>query len=427
MAINRIWHDKVKIFLNTGGKGVRLRPLTYDLPKPMIPVAGKPVLHHLIDWGKSYGINEFVFLNGYLFEKIEEYFGDGSKLGVKIHHSNEPKPLGTAGPLKFAQKHVDGTFVLIQGDVICKVDIKKMIEYHKQKGGLITIFLHESDHPEDSDVIDLAEDGTVRKVIHKPGNRDFGCLTNAGLFVIEPKILDYIKEGEKLTMEKELYPRLMEAGEKIVGYVSDDYIKDMGTADRLETVEDYLEPKKAAFIDKDGVICVDKQWMFKMSDFEFYPGSVEALQKLSRSDWKIIIVTNAPQVGRGICTKEQYEAYKDEMLAMFEEKGIHIDKLIYCPHHPRAGKGEYLIECDCRKPKPGMILSGANALGIDLSQSYMVGDRRGDMNAGRAAGCKTILVQTGEGGQGGDTDFDAKPDVTVKNLLEAVDHLLNKA
>ena len=231
----------MKLFINTGGKGVRLRPLTYELPKPMIMLNDKPVLHHIIDWGKKHGFTEFIFLNGYLHELIEGYFRNGEKFGVKIYHSNEPEPLGSAGPMKFAEKFIDSTFALVQGDVYCDIDIKKMIEFHKKNNGIMTILLHTSDHPEDSDVIQIDENNVVKNVIHKPGNRNFGNLTNAGLFIVEPKVLEYIRDGEKLDIEKDLYPRLIKAAERIIAYIDNEgYIKDMGTIERFKKIEAYL-------------------------------------------------------------------------------------------------------------------------------------------------------------------------------------------
>src|SRR3989344_5438109 len=123
----------MKLFINTGGKGERLYPLTRDIPKPMVPIAGKPVLHHLIDWARYNGISEIVMMNGYKAEHIINYFKDGAHLGIPIKHSNEQYHLGSGGPIKFAHKHIDDTFVYISGDHICDVNLKKMIQFHKDK------------------------------------------------------------------------------------------------------------------------------------------------------------------------------------------------------------------------------------------------------------------------------------------------------
>jgi len=184
----------MKLFINTGGKGERIRLLTYlstdDLPKPMVEICGKPVLHHLVDWAKSNEINEIVMMNGYKHEKIMEYFGDGSKFGVKISYSNEPHALGSGGPLKFAKNHIDGRLIHISGDHLCDINLKKMIEFHEKNNSQITVLAHKSSHPQDSDILNIDENGKVKRFISKhDDHNDAGDLTNAGLAIIEPEII----------------------------------------------------------------------------------------------------------------------------------------------------------------------------------------------------------------------------------------------
>jgi len=416
----------MKLFINTGGKGTRLYPLTYNIPKPMIPVNGKPVLEHLVDWGKKNGINEFVFLNGHLHHMIEDYFKDGREFGVKIVHSNEPKPLGSGGPIKYAEKYIDGPFVLIMGDTICRVDLKKMMEAHTKaakEGAIMTIFLHESEHAHDSDVIKINENNRVIKFISKTADHtNAGILTNAGLAIVEPRILEFI-DKESFAFETYLYPKLLEANEFIYGYVSKDYIKDMGTVDRLQKVESYLlnesAKAKAIFLDRDGVINESVEFLYKEKDLKFIESAIDGLQQLSNTDYLLIMVTNQPAIGRGVCTEEEYKKFEKYYLERLREKGIRINDVFYCPHHPTAGIGEYKKDCECRKPKAGLLMKANEKYNIDIKKSFIIGDSRSDIKAGAAAGCKTILVQTGNGGKGGNTDLDIKPDYTVKDLKEA--------
>ena len=208
----------------------------------MLPVAGKPVLEHLVLWAKSNGINQIVMLNGFLHQSIEDHFGDGHNFGLQITHSNEPRPLGSGGSVKDAMKHVTETFLLISGDLICKVNLAKLIASHTAaEGAIITALVHESDHPEDSDVLQVDDRGrAVRFVSKKDDHSGAGNLSNAGLFVIEPRIIDFMKE-DKFTFETYLFPRLLAAGEYFNTYFSDEYIKDMGTPDRLTKVKDDLK------------------------------------------------------------------------------------------------------------------------------------------------------------------------------------------
>lgn len=237
--------NKLKIFINTGGKGERLYPLTKDIPKPLVAICGKPVLHHLVDWAKSYGINDIVLMNGHMAEKIIEYFGDGSKFAVNIIHSNEPYPLGSGGPLKFARKYIDGRFVHISGDQLCDIDLKKMLEFHEKNNSQITVLVHKSTHPYDSDVIDIDENGNVLRFISKHDDHTgAGDLTNAGLAIIEPEILDLMEE-EVFNFENYLYPILLKKNISFYAYNTDEFIHDMGTVERLKKCEDYLNDKIA--------------------------------------------------------------------------------------------------------------------------------------------------------------------------------------
>ena len=422
----------MKIFINTGGKGTRLHPLTYNIPKPMVPVGGKPVLAHLVDWGKQNGANEFVFLNGHLHRMIEDYFKNGEKFGVKIVHSNEPKPLGSGGPIKYAEKHIDGPFALINGDSICRVDLKKMTEVHNKAvkaGAIMTVFLHESDHARDSDVLKIDENNRVIKFISKHDDHtDAGNLTNAGLAIIEPRVLKYA-DKENFTFETYLYPKLLKAGEFIYGYVSNDYLKDMGTIERLKKVESYLLSEsaktKAVFLDRDGVINESVEFLCEEKDLKFSQSALDGLKQLSKTDYLLIIVTNQPAIARGVCAEEEYKKFEKYYLERLREDGIRIDDVFYCPHHPTAGKGEYKTECDCRKPKPGLLAKANEKYNIDFSKSFIIGDSRSDIKAGAAAGCKTILVQTGNAGQGGNTELDVKSDYVAKDLGEAVKIILS--
>lgn len=236
----------MKLFINTGGKGVRLGGLTHDIPKPMLRLADRPVLEHTVLWAKENGINEIVMLNGFLHEEIEKYFCDGGGFGVKITHSNEPGPLGSGGCVKYGMKHAGGTFVLISGDVICRVDLKKMLASHREAGdAIMTVFLHESDHPHDSDVLQTDSNGRVVKFIgRKDDHTGAGSLANAGLFVIEPRVIDFM-EDDVFTFETYLFPRFLAANEYVNAYVTDEYIKDMGTPERLARVEEYLRNEQS--------------------------------------------------------------------------------------------------------------------------------------------------------------------------------------
>jgi D-sedoheptulose 7-phosphate isomerase len=230
--------QSLKLFINSGGKGERLYPLTLDMPKPMIKVKGKPLLHHLVEWAKKYNISEVVMMNGYKAEKVIEYFGSGENFGIPIKHSNEPSPLGSGGPLKFAEKSVDNTFVYISGDLICEVDLDKMLDFHRKNKADATIFLHKSSHPQDSDILTVDENGKVIKFISKHEEHiNAGDLGNAGLVIMEPRVLN-LMDSDVFNFENDFYPKMLNRNFKVMGYVSDELILDIGTPERLSLIEE---------------------------------------------------------------------------------------------------------------------------------------------------------------------------------------------
>jgi NDP-sugar pyrophosphorylase family protein len=234
----------MKLFINTGGKGERLYPLTKDIPKPLVNICGKPVLQHLIDWAQLYGIREVIFMNGHLAEKIIEYFKDGSEFGLKIFHSTESYPLGSGGALKYARKFVTERFTYISGDILCQIDLKKMELFHEKNNSDITAFVHKSSHPKDSDILQIDENGKVIKFVSKhEDHTNAGELSNSGLCIIEPEILN-LMEKNIFNFENYLFPRILENNKRFFAYYSEEFISDMGTFKRLKKCEEYLRSKQ---------------------------------------------------------------------------------------------------------------------------------------------------------------------------------------
>jgi len=186
--------------------------------------------------------------------------------------------------------------------------------------------------------------------------------------------------------------------------------------------------KKAVFLDRDGTINEQRGLVTKKEDIEIIPNVVEAIRLLN-NDFHIIIITNQPQVARGLCTEEDVKKIHSLLIGKLEEKGAKIDDIFYCPHHPEQHNDvpdnakKYRIECDCRKPKTGMIKEAAKKFDLDLKECYMIGDQTRDVKAGKDAGCKSILVKTGFGGEDG--KFDATPDLVCSDLLEAAKKIVD--
>lgn len=232
---------KAKIL--AAGKGTRVREVSDELPKVLMPLAGKPMIVWNIELCKKYGIEDIAISTRYMADKIKNYLGDGSQFGVKITYSYEQNPLGTSGALNNFKDFFDESFVVIYGDVISKLNIKKLQKFHQKKKSLATLVVHKTDHPEDSDIVQMNENDMITKVIHRPGNTDFGDLGNAAFYLIEPKIFDYLPAG-KSDFIKDIFPKMISSGESMYGYNTDEFIKDAGTPSRIIEVEEYLKNLK---------------------------------------------------------------------------------------------------------------------------------------------------------------------------------------
>lgn len=233
----------MKGIILSAGKGTRVREINPELPKLLLPLEGKPMIVWNIELCKKYGIEDIAINTHYMADKIKNYLGDGSQFGVKIRYSYEPSLLGTSGALNNFKDFFDESFFVIYGDIISQLNLKKMWEYHKKKKSLATMVVHKTDHPEDSDIVQINEDDMITRLIHKPGNTDFGDLGNAACYIIEPKIFDCLPEGES-DFIKDVFPKMISNGESLYGYNTDEFIKDAGTPERITKVEEYIKNLK---------------------------------------------------------------------------------------------------------------------------------------------------------------------------------------
>ena len=406
----------MKVVLMAGGKGTRISELFPDIPKPLIPIDGVPVLEREIISLRDQGFKEIILTIGYMAEKIQDYFGDGSKLGVNISYFVEEKPLGNAGALFFLDLKED--FLLLNADAVFDVDFNRMVEYHKSHGGLVTLFTHPNSHPYDSGLIITGKDGEVEQWLAKEDERPiyYKNRVNAGLHVISPKALgmsdvkkEEIENGKKIDLDRQILKPLC-GTHQMFCYDSPEYVKDMGTPERYKGVcEDFKNgvvtgknlknKQKAIFLDRDGTINKYVGFLKNIEEFEPLPGTAEAIKKINKSGYLAIVVTNQPVIARGEVTVEELNEIHNKMETELGKEGAYLDAIYYCPHHPHKGyEGEIpelKIDCDCRKPKPGMLLKAADDFNIDLSKSYMIGDSDNDVLAGEAAGCKSIKIEEG--------------------------------
>ncbi|EPR13682.1 mannose-1-phosphate guanyltransferase [Ruminiclostridium papyrosolvens] len=221
--------DSVKAIIMAGGEGSRLRPLTCDLPKPMVPIMNKPVLEHTIGLLKSYGITDIGITLLYHPQIIKDYFGSGHSHGVNIYYFLEESPLGTAGGIKNARDFLDETFIVISGDSLTDLDIDKALKYHQSKKSIATLILAKVDVPLEYGVVLTDEDGSVKGFVEKPSwGEIFSDMVNTGIYILEPEILSYIDSGKNTDFSRDVFPALLSSSKKIFGYVTNDYWCDIG-------------------------------------------------------------------------------------------------------------------------------------------------------------------------------------------------------
>ena len=223
-----------KAIVLCGGKGTRLRPYTYTIPKPMLPIGKRPILEFVLGGLRKSGITEAYLAVGYMHEQIEKHFGDGSKFGMKLHYTVEETELGTAGSIAPLKGKLAETFVVMMGDHISNVEIAEIVRQHKKSGCIATVALNKKGVPLEYGVADV-EGGQITRFREKPIVEN---LVNAGIYVFEPKIFDYI--GEKDDFAADVFPRLLEKGEKINSFVFSDYWLDIGRTTDYEQINQFI-------------------------------------------------------------------------------------------------------------------------------------------------------------------------------------------
>ncbi len=398
----------MKTVIMAGGKGTRIASVAQDIPKPMLPVAGKPVLEREIECLCDQGYTDIIITVSHLGSVIMDYFGNGEKFGVNIRYFNETVPLGNAGALFQMKDELTEDFLLINADAIFNIDVNRFVNFHKNHGGFVSLFTHPNDHPYDSGLIVTDEQGRVEKWLTKeePHIGWYKNRVNAGIHIISPHVLEMQVPPGKIDLDRQLLKPLAGTG-KMFAYDSPEYVKDMGTPERYASVNvDYLagrvqaknlrNKQKAIFLDRDGTINKYVGFLRNETEFELLPNVAKAIKIINQSGWLAIVVTNQPVIARGEVTFEQLTEIHNKMETQLGAEGAYLDAIYFCPHHPESGfEGEVKalkIECECRKPKPGMLFQAAEKYNVDLSKSWMIGDGENDIKAGRAAGCRTALV-----------------------------------
>lgn len=435
----------MKTIIMAGGKGTRISKLFPDIPKPLIPINHIPVLEREIIGLAAQGFTDIILTVSYLADKIMSYFGDGSQLGVKIDYFVENIPLGNAGALFKLRDILVDDFLLINADAVFDVDFNRMVDYHRSHNALATLFTHPNSHPYDSGLIVADKENRIEKWLAKEDERPayYKNRVNAGLHVINPRVLirsgieaDTIgtvdtESGQiiKVDLDRQLLKPLSGSG-LMYCYDSPEYVKDMGTPERYISVckdfnagivnsKNLTNKQKAIFIDRDGTINKYVGFLRDIEAFELLPDVAEAIKLINASGYLAIVVTNQPVIARGEVTFSELEDIHNKMETLLGCEGAYVDGIYFCPHHPDKGYegevAELKLQCECRKPKPGMLVAASQDFNISLNDSWMIGDGENDILAGKNAGCRTVLI-------GKEKNFGA--DMKASSMLDAVQNIL---
>jgi histidinol-phosphate phosphatase family protein len=368
-----------------GGLGTRLRPITDNIPKPMIEFHGKPFLEYIVEMVVEQGFKKIVLLLGYLPDKVTSYFDNGEKWGIEIQYSITDVEDDTGLRLKKAKHLFDPLFVLLYCDNYWPMSFQKMWDTFTSADvdALVTVYMNKDSYTKSNIRID--SEGYI-EVYDKTRQENNLQGVDIGFFILKREVIDLIPEGNH-NFEKTVLPQLI-ANHKIITYPTDHRYYSVGSHERLKLTEIFLERKSTIILDRDGVInkkAVKARYITAWSEWNWVPGSKEAIGLLKKNGYQVIIVTNQAGIARGFMTSDDLEDIHLKMQLDLEEFSGSIDKIYHCPHG-------WDDNCDCRKPKPGMLFQAQRDFHLDLSKLYFVGDDERDVIAGEAAGMKTFLV-----------------------------------
>jgi len=416
-----------------GGKGTRLG--LKNLPKPMVDFDGLPLIHRqLIKLDQAEVFNKIYILTGYLGDTIESYFESIIFQNIKLYFFQEAAPLGTAGALKqLLNQEISERFLVVYGDTYLDIDFYRFIEFDNSlRAPLGTLFIHPNDHPYDSDLVVLVGN-YVKKVLPKPHNpnhilRNFA---NAALYILDKKIFSSSLEFDNKDLGRDIFPFLPE--KSFAAYLSSEYIKDIGTIDRLNDAlrvyksglpnrKNLNYKQKAVFFDRDGIINFERKPFVNLSNFKIYNDLIPFLKVLRKKEYLLFIVTNQPVIAKGFLSLDELDKIHFKLEKGLIKEKLYFDEIKFCPHHPEKGfpgeLPEYKIACNCRKPDTGMISSLVSHYNIDVENSFLIGDRYTDIKAGNDSGLNTILIRRGLAGNDHQLFPNTIPDQTFNSLTE---------
>ena len=364
-----------------GGLGTRLHPYTDHVPKPMILCNGKPFLWYLLQQLYEQRINRFVLLTGYLAEKIESYFGDGSSWGWEIQYSEGPVEWDTGKRIWEARDEIDDQFLLLYSDNFAPFPLDKVIALHKNNQKPLTFMVA----PKKPGNINLDETGIVQKYNNNRSDKSLDYV-EIGYMIVEKDQTFAFYEVPECSFSSIL--KKMAAQHQISAWIQRDAYHSISDPERWKKTEEYLSSKKIILIDRDGVInnkASKGEYISKWEDFEFVSDTISGLKLLAQQGFKFIVISNQAGVARGMIDLGELEQIHNSMRDKLIEVGIEILDIYVCPHH-------WDDNCSCRKPNPGLFYQATSDWSFRLDKTLFIGDDSRDCQAAYNAGCVSVFV-----------------------------------
>ena len=428
---------RVKALLLAGGLGTRLRPLTDTVPKCLVPVLDRPLLDFWVDRLAEAGIDEARVNTHALADQVRAYIaGVNSEGRVHLVESHEPVLLGSAGTIHANADLADlaDQIVIIYADNLSDIDLRPLLDFHRSHKDPFTMVLFRAPNPRACGIVQLDAVGRIVSFIEKP-DQPATELANAGLYVIEASAYREIAALRAFDLGFDVLPRFVG---RMRGWVWGGYHLDIGSHSALEQARvdavqifsarrDPRTPQlcPAVFLDRDGTLIEHVHYLSDPAHVRVLHGAAEALTRLRRAGFVCVLVTNQSAIGRGMITEARLHEIHVEMNRQLAERGTALDAIYFCPDAP-AGDDRTVIENSKRKPGPGMLLQAATEIGLELADSWMVGDLISDVLAGLNAGCRSILVASGQTPLSGlEAHSSTGSYLTASNFAAAVEMILD--
>ena len=401
-----------------GGLGTRLKNITGTIPKPLFPINGKSTIERCIEEIKNNSISSVLITLGYKNESFLKFIKKlEKKFSINIDIFVEKTPLGECGALWLIKENLNNDFFFINGDLIFSIDFNRLICFHKRLASNLTLVTHTSDHPNDSDLISAPNGTLIEDIFIKDSSKNidrYGYLGNSGICLINKSLLEAIKPP-KINQSNSIFHHIVKnafhLNKNIFSYNTTEYIKDMGTPERFNLVKEdlvlnkvnlknYNKKQKALFLDRDNTLirCDIGKYILNEKQIEFIDENINRISVIAKEFDLVCLVTNQPVISMGKLTIYQLEKINSNIVKYCLTKGLKIDVITFCPHHPHKGfKDEVKIlkkDCFCRKPNPGLILEQAFLRNVNLKDSLMIGDSDNDSQAAEKSGCNFKYVDS---------------------------------